>query len=94
MSERIPHTRIGIGLILMISCAGSAEEAEYAMARTRMVDEVDLYATLARDGGEAALDEEVLKSLGTVRRHEFVPQRQVAYAYEQACAWHKQHPEL
>lgn len=82
MSERIPHTGIGIGLILMISCAGSAEEAEYAMARTRMVDEVDLYATLARDSGEAALDEEVLKSLGTVRRHEFVPQRQVAYAYE------------
>ncbi len=82
MSERIPHTRIGIGLILIISFAGSAEEAEYAMERTRMVDEVDLYATLARDSGEAALDEEVLKSLGTVRRHEFVPQRQVAYAYE------------
>jgi len=67
---------------MMLSFAGHAGAADYAMARTQMVDEVRLYTALARDAGEEALDEEVLQSLGTVKRHEFVPQRQVAYAYE------------
>lgn len=47
-----------------------------------MVDEVQTYATLARDAGEESLHEDVLQSLGTVRRHEFVPEDQERYAYE------------
>jgi len=47
-----------------------------------MVDVVEFYATLARDTGEEPLDEEVMASLGTVERHEFVPARQQPFAYE------------
>ncbi len=47
-----------------------------------MVDVVEFYATLARDTGEAPLDEDVMASLGTVERHEFVPARQQPFAYE------------
>jgi len=47
-----------------------------------MVDVVEFYATLARDTGEAPLDEDVLGSLSTVERHEFVPARQQPFAYE------------
>ena len=47
-----------------------------------MVDVVEFYATLARDTGEEPLDEEVMASLGTVDRHEFVPARQQPFAYE------------
>ena len=47
-----------------------------------MVDEVHFYAMLARDSGEEALNEDVMRSLGTVERHEFVPARQKPFAYE------------
>ncbi len=47
-----------------------------------MVDEVHFYATLARDTGDEALNEGVMQSLGTVKRHEFVPARQQPFAYE------------
>ena len=47
-----------------------------------MVDEVEFYATLARDTGEESLNDDVLRSLVTVRRHEFVPRRQKPYSYE------------
>lgn len=46
-----------------------------------MVDEVNYYATLARDSG-AALRDEVMQALGTVERHEFVPADQRRFAYE------------
>lgn len=47
-----------------------------------MVDEVQFYATLSRSSGDDALDIDVLRSLGTVKRHEFVPDVQKPYAYE------------
>ena len=47
-----------------------------------MVEEVYFYTTLARDAGEEALNDEVMQSLGTVERHEFVPARQKLFAYE------------
>lgn len=52
------------------------------MARTAMVDEVKFYATLARDSGEEALNEDVLQSLVTVERHKFVAADQRRFAYE------------
>ena len=47
-----------------------------------MVDVVEFYATLARDTGEEPLDEDVMASLGTVERHEFVPAKLKSVAYE------------
>jgi len=67
---------------LLLAFAGHADEADYALARADMVDVVEFYATLARDTGEEPLDEEVMASLGTVERHEFVPARQQPFAYE------------
>jgi protein-L-isoaspartate(D-aspartate) O-methyltransferase len=67
---------------VLLACAGNAEEADYALARAAMVDEIQFYATLARDTGEASFDDEVLHSLGTVKRHEFVPDNQLGAAYE------------
>ena len=52
------------------------------MARAGMVDDINVYAMLGRDSGEDALDEHVMRSLGTVERHQFVPTRQQRFAYE------------
>lgn len=67
---------------LLLPLAGAADETDYAIARAAMVDEVQFYATLARDTEEEPLDDDVMRSLGTVRRHEFVPEGQKLYAYE------------
>jgi len=47
-----------------------------------MVDEVHFYAALASETGDEALGEDVMRSLGTVERHKFVPARQQRFAYE------------
>ena len=47
-----------------------------------MVDEVHFYAALASETGDEALSEDVMRSLGTVERHKFVPARQQRFAYE------------
>ena len=68
--------------VLLLVFTANADEAVDAVARAAMVDEVHFYATLARDSGEEALNEDVMRSLGTVERHEFVPARQKPFAYE------------
>ncbi len=60
----------------------NADDADYAIARAAMVDEVRFFATLARDSGKEVLDEDVMQVLGTVERHEFVPAHQKPFAYE------------
>ena len=67
---------------LILAFTVNADETDYSMARAAMVDEVHYFATLVRDTGEVALDEDVMQSLGTVKRHEFVPAYQQAFAYE------------
>jgi protein-L-isoaspartate(D-aspartate) O-methyltransferase len=47
-----------------------------------MVNEVRSFGTLARDTTEESLNVDVMRSLGTVERHEFVPARQKPFAYE------------
>ncbi len=74
--------RTTIYCVLLLAFTASADEADEAEARAAMVEEVHFYATLARDSGEEALNEEVMRSLGTVGRHEFVPARQKPFAYE------------
>jgi protein-L-isoaspartate(D-aspartate) O-methyltransferase len=66
----------------LLAFTSNADEGDYALARAAMVDEVRFYATLARDTGEEKLDAEVIQSLGTVKRHEFVPDSEKDYAYE------------
>ena len=74
--------KISVHCVLLLAFAASADDADYTIARAAMVDEVDFYATLARDAGEDALNDEVMQSLGAVERHEFVPARQKLFAYE------------
>ena len=74
--------RFPVFAVLLLAFAGHADDGDYALARADMVDVVEFYATLARDTGEAPLDEDVMASLGTVERHEFVPARQQPFAYE------------
>ena len=71
-----------ISCVLLVAFTANADEADDAVARAAMVDEVHFYSTLARDSGEEALNEDVMRSLGTVERHEFVPARQKPFAYE------------
>ena len=68
--------------VALLAFTASADDADYAIARAAMVNELRLYATLARDTGEEALNEDVMQALGTVERHEFVPARQKPFAYE------------
>jgi protein-L-isoaspartate(D-aspartate) O-methyltransferase len=67
---------------LLLVFTANADEVDYSMARAGMVDDINVYATLGRDSGEDALDEHVMRSLGTVERHQFVPTRQQRFAYE------------
>jgi len=68
--------------VALLTFTVNADDAEYAIARAAMVDEVRSYATLAHDSGKAVLNEDVMQVLGTVERHEFVPARQKPFAYE------------
>ena len=47
-----------------------------------MVEEVKYYATLARDADDAEFNENVIEALSAVKRHEFVPRGEQAFAYE------------
>ena len=74
--------RIAAFCALLLAFTVNADEVDFSMARATMVNEVHYYATLARDTAEAALNEDVMQSLGSVERHKFVPARQQAFAYE------------
>jgi protein-L-isoaspartate(D-aspartate) O-methyltransferase len=74
--------RISLCCLLLLAFAGNAQEADYASARAAMVEDVQFYATVARDTGEAAFDDRVMQSLGSVKRHEFVPPDQKRSAYQ------------
>ena len=78
----MPGMKYVVFLALLLAFAVNADEADYSMARARMVDEVNFYATLARSAGEEMLNEDVMRSLATVKRHEFVPETVQSSAYE------------
>ena len=69
-------------VLLLLALTAHADDAEYATARAEMVVVVDYYATLARDADEAKFNDDVMRALATVERHEFVPRQQKPYAYE------------
>jgi protein-L-isoaspartate(D-aspartate) O-methyltransferase len=74
--------RGAIYCVALLAFTANADDAEYSIARAAMVNEVRLYATLARDSSEEVLNEDVMRVLGTIKRHEFVPARQRPFAYE------------
>ena len=67
-------------LLLIISVAVQADD--YAAARQSMIDELQVYAKLARDTDASRLSDAVLKAMNTVERHRMVPASQIPYAYE------------
>lgn len=81
-SGKYPGITFPVCCVLMLAFAAHAGETDYAKARAAMVDEVRFYTTLARDTGDETLNEDVMRSLGAVKRHEFVPASQKHLAYE------------
>ena len=69
-------------LLLGFVAALPADEREFAAQRAAMVDEVRHYATLDPPRGKARLSEDVLRVMGEVERHRFVPENVLPYAYE------------
>ena len=69
-------------VLLLLALTAHADDAGYATARAEMVVVVEYYATLARDADDAKFNDDVMRALATVERHEFVPRQQKPYAYE------------
>ncbi|MBT8086963.1 MAG: protein-L-isoaspartate(D-aspartate) O-methyltransferase [Gammaproteobacteria bacterium] len=69
-------------VLLLMALPAQADESGYADARAAMVDEIELFAALARDIHDPAFDAGVLDALKAVPRHRFVPASQVRFAYE------------
>ena len=72
--------RILICLVLVVALSAQADD--YTAARQSMVDEVRLYAALARDPDAVPFSDAVLAAMNTVERHRMVPTSQLPYAYE------------
>ena len=70
-----------LGLICVIPWAGAAED--YSVLRQRLVEQVSEDVTRTRGyTGKNALDERVMRALGIVGRHRFVPPSLQNQAYE------------
>jgi protein-L-isoaspartate(D-aspartate) O-methyltransferase len=63
----------------MFVLAAPAQATDFDALRSELVDEVRTYASYA---GDSPFSEAVLGAIGRVERHEFVPQAQLRYAYE------------
>jgi len=59
-----------------------ADEADHAMARARLVEEVRSYAERDPPPGKTSFDDKVMRALGDVPRHQFVPESRQSEAYE------------
>lgn len=73
-----------LGAVLLFAAAPLAAQQEdraYGEARAAMVEEVHAYARAARES-EAGFDRDVMRALSNVPRHEFVPDGQERFAYE------------
>jgi protein-L-isoaspartate(D-aspartate) O-methyltransferase len=73
-----------LGLSIMIAVqAGGADESTLARARQSLLRELsEMAADTSFETGSAGLDERVLRALGKVPRHRFVPEHLVDEAYE------------
>jgi protein-L-isoaspartate(D-aspartate) O-methyltransferase len=80
-----PGTRIGLGLLVVLAAlaAVGVEAADFDARRQDMMTEIEQDVRMTRrELGKASLDARVLQALAWVPRHEFVPETQRAYAYE------------
>jgi protein-L-isoaspartate(D-aspartate) O-methyltransferase len=68
--------------LMLFAVVAQGDETDYADLRAELVAEVASFARLGWDTDENTLSDNVMKSLSTVERHEFVPQSQKRYAYE------------
>ncbi len=68
--------------LMLFAVVAQGDETDYADLRAELVAEVASFARLAWDIDKNTLSDGVMKSLSTVERHEFVPQSQKRYAYE------------
>jgi protein-L-isoaspartate(D-aspartate) O-methyltransferase len=78
------RTARALGALLALAAAPSAAQQEdpaYSKARAAMVEEVRAYARSAQDS-EAGFDQDVMRALSEVPRHEFVPDAQERSAYQ------------
>jgi protein-L-isoaspartate(D-aspartate) O-methyltransferase len=69
-------------LLLLVSIAAFADEADYTIARAAMVEEIELYSQLAHDPDEVQFSKLVMASMNTVKRHALVPVAGRRHAYE------------
>ncbi len=69
-------------LVLVVSMAAFAEDATYTAARAAMLEELRLYAQILDEPDEARIGDDVMTSMGTVKRHELVPRQERPFAYE------------
>lgn len=72
--------KILVCLMLIVSFAVQADD--YTVARQSMIDELKLYAKLARDTDDARLSDAVLRAMNRAERHRMVPASQRPFAYE------------
>ncbi len=82
-----PHIAWFATLVLILLATASflvyADDLQYAIDRAAMVAEIERYARLTRDHtGDQAFDNHVMRSMASVRRHEFVPDAKKRFAYE------------
>ena len=74
---------ISIGLILSLFCGHVIAEDVFQRQRQKLVDIIKADAMMTSDFlAQGSLDERVLDAIGKVPRHEFVPDDQRPYAYE------------
>jgi protein-L-isoaspartate(D-aspartate) O-methyltransferase len=73
---------IGFVTAVALLSAAAADDGRFARQRAAMVKEVQTYAKLSPPPGKARLREGVMRVLGEVERHEFVPADQRAHAYD------------
>lgn len=69
-------------LLLFVSIAALADEADQTAARAAMIEELRLYAQFVDDPDEARVSDAVMESMNTVKRHELIPQSERRFAYE------------
>ena len=55
--------------VLLVMVTTTADAADYSKAREQMVEEVYSFAELVREDSDDALSRNVMRALGTVKRH-------------------------
>ncbi len=80
MKRKLP---LVLALLVALGPATAAGEADYAELRRALIEsiEADVRATAAYIG-KARLDDRVMAALARVPRHEFVPENEQTYAYQ------------